>query len=276
MFWKRTMISKSFKKKKTMELWNMSYKLKPEKTCICSNLAKSQRMTTDARKAIFCVIMGSEDCLAAKQALLQLPLKKEQQREISRVIIECCLQEKIFNPYYSHLAAGLCGANSKHLATLQFGFWDKLKEIHGKTNKQNDDLESQIRKVRNLANFLATVVIILAKKEGKILLRRFIRKVEAWTQFNQRESMFWIIFFQRLFLWGQEGEGGGGVGVGLKDLLFDVKEDQILCEGLMFFLSVQFKKWLRDGQNSDQNKNQRDQLSRNWKLAVHTLSGDDE
>jgi nucleolar MIF4G domain-containing protein 1 len=38
-------------------------------------LAAAQRMNTDARRAVFCAIMGSEDCLEAFEKLLRLPLK---------------------------------------------------------------------------------------------------------------------------------------------------------------------------------------------------------
>ena len=38
-------------------------------------LAAAQRMSTDARRAAFCVVMGSEDYLDASARLLRLPLK---------------------------------------------------------------------------------------------------------------------------------------------------------------------------------------------------------
>ena len=38
-------------------------------------LAAAQRMSTDARRAAFCVVMGSEDYVDASDRLLSLPLK---------------------------------------------------------------------------------------------------------------------------------------------------------------------------------------------------------
>lgn len=38
-------------------------------------LAAKQRMNTDVRRAVFCVIMGSEDFVDASERLLRLPLK---------------------------------------------------------------------------------------------------------------------------------------------------------------------------------------------------------
>ncbi|MCO5588994.1 hypothetical protein L7F22_042958 [Adiantum nelumboides] len=44
-------------------------------------------------------------------------------REIMRVIVECCLQEKVFNKYYSLLINKLCHHDKNHRFTLQVGFF---------------------------------------------------------------------------------------------------------------------------------------------------------
>jgi hypothetical protein len=38
-------------------------------------LAAKQRMNTDVRRTVFCVVMGSEDYVDASERLLRLPLK---------------------------------------------------------------------------------------------------------------------------------------------------------------------------------------------------------
>ena len=38
-------------------------------------LAAAQRMSTESRRAVFCVVMGSQDALDASERLLRLPLK---------------------------------------------------------------------------------------------------------------------------------------------------------------------------------------------------------
>ena len=38
-------------------------------------LAAGQRMSTDTRRAVFCVVMGSDDYVDASERLLRLPLK---------------------------------------------------------------------------------------------------------------------------------------------------------------------------------------------------------
>ncbi|TYI57292.1 hypothetical protein E1A91_D11G270300v1 [Gossypium mustelinum] len=85
-------------------------------------LAAAQRMNTDARRAIFCVIMSGEDYIDAFEKLLRLDLPGKQDRDIMRVLVECCLQEKVFNKYYTVLAAKLCEHEKNHKFTLQVVF----------------------------------------------------------------------------------------------------------------------------------------------------------
>ncbi|OUM59447.1 hypothetical protein PIROE2DRAFT_52228 [Piromyces sp. E2] len=91
-------------------------------------LAKKQKMNTEIRKNIFVTIMGSEDCADAYEKLLRLKLKDKQEREIIRVLIYCCGQEKTYNPYYAFIAQKLCFYSHSHKITFQFALWDFLKE----------------------------------------------------------------------------------------------------------------------------------------------------
>ncbi|XP_024032162.1 nucleolar MIF4G domain-containing protein 1-like, partial [Morus notabilis] len=111
-------------------------------------LAAAQRMNTDARKAIFCIIMSGDDYIDAFEKLLRLDLPGKQDREIMRVLVECCLQEKVFNKYYAALASKLCEHDKNHKFTLQFCLWDHFK-----------DLETmQLIRSMNLARFVAEMV----------------------------------------------------------------------------------------------------------------------
>jgi nucleolar MIF4G domain-containing protein 1 len=82
-------------------------------------LAAAQRMNTDIRRAIFCIIMSAEDYVDAFEKLLRLDLSGKQDREIIRVIVDCCLQEKMFNKYYAVLASKLCSHDKNHKFSLQ-------------------------------------------------------------------------------------------------------------------------------------------------------------
>ncbi|OAD57045.1 Nucleolar MIF4G domain-containing protein 1 [Eufriesea mexicana] len=92
-------------------------------------LAQKQRMNTDIRKNIFCILVTAEDYLDAFEKLHHLG-------EIIHVLIHCCLQENKFNPYYAVLAQKLCEYNRKYQLTIQYNFWDKLKTLDIYDNKQ--------------------------------------------------------------------------------------------------------------------------------------------
>ena len=134
--------------------------------------AKGLRMNTEARRAIFCVIMGAEDFADALDRLLGLPLADKQEREIPRVLIECCLQEKAYNPYYETLATRLCERVKSHRLTLQLCVWDQIREI-SPTRRNLDGFDRDytaggadsskpkvsVRRIANLARFTAGLLV---------------------------------------------------------------------------------------------------------------------
>ncbi|KAK9527657.1 hypothetical protein VZT92_014200 [Zoarces viviparus] len=93
------------------------------------DLARKQRMNTEVRRNIFCVIMTSEDYLDAFDKLLRMGLKDKQEREIVHVLMDCCLQEKAFNAYYAVLGEKFCSHDRRFQMTFQFSLWDKLREL---------------------------------------------------------------------------------------------------------------------------------------------------
>ncbi|XP_031392442.1 nucleolar MIF4G domain-containing protein 1-like [Punica granatum] len=111
-------------------------------------LASAQSMNTDARRAIFCVIMSGEDYIDAFEKLLRLDLPGKQDRDIIRVLVECCLREKVFNKYYTVLASKLCEHDKNHKFTLQFCIWDHFKKLE----------EMALQRSMHLAKFVAEMV----------------------------------------------------------------------------------------------------------------------
>ncbi|XP_069672026.1 nucleolar MIF4G domain-containing protein 1 [Periplaneta americana] len=112
-------------------------------------LARKQRMNTDVRRNIFCILMTAEDFLDAFEKLLHMGLKNQQEREIIYVIMNCCLQEKKFNPYYCHLAQKFCDFDRKYQITIQCALWDRFKELQNLA----------VFQVTNLAKFLIHLLI---------------------------------------------------------------------------------------------------------------------
>jgi len=96
-------------------------------------LARKQGMNTDIRRSIFVVLMSSEDYVDACERLGQLNLTEIQQREIVRVLLHCCGNEKSYNPYYTLVCQELSRMSHSYKITLQFCLWDFLREL-GESN----------------------------------------------------------------------------------------------------------------------------------------------
>lgn len=92
-------------------------------------LAKAQRMNTDDRRNVFCILMSAEDYLDAFERILHLAIKD--QRTIIAVILHCCLNEAIFNPYYAVLTQKFCDFDRKYQLAVQFALWDRIKDLKG-------------------------------------------------------------------------------------------------------------------------------------------------
>ncbi|KAF7801453.1 nucleolar MIF4G domain-containing protein 1-like [Senna tora] len=148
-------------------------------------LAAAQRMNTDARRAIFCVIMSGEDYIDAFEKLLRLDLPGKQDREIMRVLVECCLQEKVFNKYYTVLASKLCEYEKNHKFTLQFCVWDHYKEIES----------MQLMRSMHLAKFVAEMVVSFT------LSLAVLKTVELddITQLTPKRIMHFRMLFESIF-----------------------------------------------------------------------------
>ncbi|CAL6357150.1 unnamed protein product [Bathycoccus prasinos] len=149
-------------------------------------LAKKMRMNTETRRAIFCVVMSSEDYADCLERLLKLPLSGQGDREIVRVILECCLQEKAFNPYYAILTSKLVERQKRHRLTLRLCIQDQLKEIKSGENEET----SSVRRVANLAKFFAHTVASNAL--GANALR--ILEMSEFENMNSRINLFNRLF----------------------------------------------------------------------------------
>jgi nucleolar MIF4G domain-containing protein 1 len=114
-------------------------------------LASKFRMNTDLRRAIFCVIMGSDDCDDAFEKLVRGGmLKARSEREAVRVLMECCGGEKSFNKFYAHLARRMLEYQPQGKFSLQLALWDTFKQF----------ATLKVRKAANLAKLLFELVAV--------------------------------------------------------------------------------------------------------------------
>ncbi|PFH52934.1 hypothetical protein AMATHDRAFT_73766 [Amanita thiersii Skay4041] len=169
-------------------------------------LAKKQGMNTDIRRGIFLVIMSSEDYVDACDRLSQLSLTEVQQREIVRVLLHCCGNEKTYNPYYTLVCQHLCRTTHAHRITLQFCLWDFFRDL-GETsvggvgvinNRKEDYSEVKLSnaRIRNVAKaygwliakdsvtlgILKPVDFTCLKSQGREFLRELLINVIISSQ----------------------------------------------------------------------------------------------
>ena len=104
-----------------------------------------------------------QDFQDACERLLKLRLKKNQEREIPRVLLHCCGGEQVYNPYYALIARRLCAQHTLKM-TFQFCLWDFFRNLGeddggyegGQAEEEDEDIP--MRKIVNLAKFYGTLI----------------------------------------------------------------------------------------------------------------------
>lgn len=129
-------------------------------------LAKEQRMNTEIRRAIFISIMSATDYKDAHLRLLKLHLRKAQELEVPRILLQCAGAEQNYNPYYTFIAKKLCTDRKLKMA-FQFSLWDLFKRMgersFGEDEEQPDsEDEDEALKTHQLVNFGKMYGVLIA------------------------------------------------------------------------------------------------------------------
>ncbi|XP_055390573.1 nucleolar MIF4G domain-containing protein 1 homolog [Condylostylus longicornis] len=157
-------------------------------------LAKKQRMNTDDRRNIFCIIMGSEDYLDAFDKLLHLSVKDI--RLIVSIIIHCCLSEKQFNPYYAVLAEKFCSHDRKYMVAIQFAIWDRIKDINSLNKHQIENLAKLVLHLIKKGSQSISILKIVEFTELDKITLRFVRIIVLGILLGDENEMLQI--FKRI------------------------------------------------------------------------------
>ncbi|KAK9488766.1 hypothetical protein V1527DRAFT_493617 [Lipomyces starkeyi] len=219
-------------------------------------LARQQRMNTDVRRAIFVAIMGSEDYVDANDRLMKLKLKRAQEREIPRVILHCCGNEKDFNPFYVYVASLLCKNHALKKA-FQFSLWDFLKQLDGSLDDEesghnsdednhdirfmgrgDDDEKAKARKTNNYAKFYAALV-----GEGGMALDIF-KSVNFLTCTEELQEFLLICFsslFSHIRVRSSRQKDRLAGEKALIQLVIKIKDNTVLLKGIEYFLKTRLK-----------------------------------
>ncbi|KAG6332528.1 hypothetical protein ID866_6565 [Astraeus odoratus] len=236
-------------------------------------LARKQGMNTDIRRSIFVVLMSSEDYLDAYERLSQLNLTEVQQREIVRVSLHCCGNEKAYNPYYTLLCQHLCQISHSYKITLQYWLWDFLRDL-GETNvggaevikniKEDDD-RLEVKSVSSsrlkntakaygwwIAKDTCSLLILKVRlqRDLKFVLIRSIAQPVDFTRLKPQSRKFLKELIAEVFAASQssspmladstDGQGSRNRGV-IEDIFTKAAKLEDLGLGLVYFLSHAFR-----------------------------------
>lgn len=159
------------------------------------NKARAQGLSGTAQIAIFTALMSAPNYDEGYRQFQNLRLKKDDQLEIARVLIQCVGSEVQYNPYYALVARQAC-ANGK----VRFAFQDRLWKIFrglGESlfGEEPDDDETadgermkDERRISNVARFYASLVV-----DGALTIA--VLKPLELQELNQWTSIFvqWFI-----------------------------------------------------------------------------------
>ncbi|KAJ3076203.1 suppressor of glycerol defect [Podochytrium sp. JEL0797] len=204
-------------------------------------LAKSQRMTTDIRRSVFVALMSAEDFVDAYEKLTRLGLKQKQEREIVRVLLHCCTNEKTYNPYYYLVATKFCSASHGFKITFQYALWDAVREFesgHSEDSDNEDDEEDgtsskTLRKISHLAKFYSALVA------GGFLGLTIMKSLDFATM-STYPALYCQLFFSHLLISTPPPSANAQSGEEHVRKIFEklkaIKESMDVCEGIEFFL----------------------------------------
>ncbi|KAK9480362.1 armadillo-type protein [Lipomyces japonicus] len=219
-------------------------------------LAKQQRMNTDIRRAVFIAIMGSEDYVDANERLMRLKLKRVQEREIPRVLLHCCANEKDFNPFYAYVATELCKQHPIR-KTFQFALWDYFKEVNGSNDDEDSESEDdesevedlrfvveeqdEVTKSRRQANFAKFFAILVGEQSLGLDLLKNINFLTCTPGMYEFLRTFLIFLFQHIQTRSARQRDPLAGEKALIQIIIKIKDNTILLKGLEFFLTTRMK-----------------------------------
>ncbi|XP_051008184.1 LOW QUALITY PROTEIN: nucleolar MIF4G domain-containing protein 1 [Acomys russatus] len=157
-------------------------------------LARKQRMNTDVRRNIFCTIMTSEDFLDAFEKLLRLGLKDQQEREIVHILMDCCLQEKTYNPFYAFLASKFCSYERRFQMTFQFSIWDKFRDLENLPSTKFSNLVHLLAHLLKTKSLPLSVLKVVEFSELDKPRVHFLRRVLTALLMETEEEDLGLIF----------------------------------------------------------------------------------
>ncbi|EUC56072.1 suppressor of glycerol defect protein, putative, partial [Rhizoctonia solani AG-3 Rhs1AP] len=167
-------------------------------------LARQHGMNTEVRRNVFVVLVSSDDYVDACERLTQLDLQETQQREIIRVVLHCCGNERAYNPFYTLVAHHLCQKSHSHRITLQYCLWDFLRslgetQVGGEAISREDSANSDEISDSTIQNYAKAYAWWLAR--GSVSLTIF--KPVEFLILQPRTKQFFNALFAQIIVSSQ-------------------------------------------------------------------------
>ena len=211
----------------------------------------SQEALVQLRQSIYFRIMNSIDFEECAHKLLQMHLPVEQWPEVGNMILDCCIEERVFINYYGLLGERLCKSKEEFMKIFHKAFVDRYASI--------DDYKTE--KIRKMAKFFA---YLLAHDAIDWYVFRCVDIREDYTTASSR--IFLKILFQDLSLY--LGLPTLGNRLNDKDMsdnfdgLFPKDSLENMQNAINFFISIGLKGIIQDYQDlfiqANQDDNQED------------------
>lgn len=88
-----------------------------------------QRFSTEAKRQIFNCIVSSSDDMECFTLLSQRDPTGATLSDVAAVLVQCCCQEEVFNPFYVLTLHRLLSAHKKMKNLAQYAIWDRFKSM---------------------------------------------------------------------------------------------------------------------------------------------------
>ncbi|KAI7871328.1 hypothetical protein BDF14DRAFT_1954856 [Spinellus fusiger] len=230
-------------------------------------LARKQGMNTDIRRSVFVTVMSAEDYLDAFENLLKLSLTEVQQREISRVLLQCTGNEKTFNPFYMLVSKKLCEYNHSFRVTYQYCLWDFLRDLGESGVGGLDRVAVEAPTVADAKNIRLSRIVNVAKFYAYLIanssLSLAILKSVNFMTLTSRGRLFLEVLFANICLQTKEG----GV-QSVANVFGKIHEMRTLSQGCIFFMH----EVVIPGKNSGLSDQEMETVREGCKIARQVLS----
>ncbi|KAM6536575.1 suppressor of glycerol defect [Fusarium falciforme] len=158
--------------------------------------AREQGLRGNAQIAIFTALMTASNYEHGYKQFVNLRLKKNDQLEIAKVLVQCVGSEMEYNPYYALVGRQACSSNSRIRFAIQDRLWKIFRSLgeslFGEGAEEDETADGERmkdeRRLGNIANFYASLV------DDGVLSIAVLKPVEL------PEANHWTSVFVQLFI----------------------------------------------------------------------------